>query len=262
MLSLSMFDKHSIRFQTPHPVIRWPYHPDFIDGARLARSHVILNDLISSVLSRSKDVAGFSYDSQLHVKAVIGHGLVRNVHGPLTRKGIFLCRSTEATGAANTDSNVLILYLESTTSLQTQLSILERAAAHEMGHFALDKPHFNPRTLADFSLYKSSPHTGFYHHAEFRADAFGAEVLEKESYLESMKSRRGGFISRLLDKTPDDTHPAWTQRIEAIEKGSYREILLDNLAKAKLALDQGKNFDSWADYTANKALYTAVQKQI
>lgn len=263
-----MFADIDLRFRRPHRLVENLYHPDFRGGSQAIPTATALRTLARDIFSQATDLADFSHDENLRTEVIVGTGLLFPFPDPLTNRGIFLFRSSglDASafcGADFSPEKDITLLLNSTTSLQSQSAALSMIFSHELGHLTFDNADITRGIIGNIP-FASHLYRGFYHHQEYRADAFGAEVIGKEQYLETLVRYKEESVGKFdgLKTVFSGTHPSWAKKIRAIEKDSYREIMLESLEKSRDAIRNGERQDSWKDYLANRDTYLSAQRNI
>jgi hypothetical protein len=236
-------DSFTVKEDDP-PICNWKKHRDYNDLSPVRQS--LARDF-DAILEKASELGGKDFSKNLFVNILIS------------------CVSTGHLRFG--DTNIINLCLERTSALTTQAPLLARIFSHEIGHVALDtETSFNvPRYFQYTQWVPAISHfnSGYIRHMEYRADAFGAEVMGKDSYLEAMKADHTENLGqKLLHVVFDGTHPLWEQRIRAVEKDSYRDTMLHHLDRISGARNTETSFDSWQDYLDNRQSYKAIQKSI
>ena len=157
MLQLYMFSNVKTEVQTPHRLIQGLYHPDYHESV-FTTTFLPLQKATREIVQKAGDSLGFNYPNTLHIQYHTGNALIR-YHSDLLSNSGFIFRNNEFHAGVNGDFPAVIFSLKSTTSLQSQHSLIIACLGHELGHLAFEKT-------------KENTDIGYAHHREFRCDAF------------------------------------------------------------------------------------------
>jgi len=196
-------------------------HPDFhIDN--WDNTYNVISNQLNEVLNKAQELTG------LQLKALTIDVSMSKYHN---------------TGHSDTivgKKPSINLYLNSETSLNTQLDALKFSAARGVKHIMLND------SRSGIKLHEK----GYEYQTAFTADQFAKMVT-------------GSSNIGLDDNIGDGmTHPSTLRRKAALQKDTYKGIVLENIESAKLAASKGEEFNSYADYVKNRERYEKIGKGI